>query len=209
MWPNSPPKPWAPRNSSPSMTMPPPTPTSPKTQMKLGHIAARAQPVLGERCEVRLVLDADGKRPDPGAELVGDGDVRPAEVRRAEQRAGLRLGQAGQRDRQACDDQVAIGRDPRAPPTPCARGGRARDRATSASCRRGRGARSARARSRSSDADGEVVDVDLEADRDDAVVELERLRGPPDAARALVLAGLARAARARSARRRGSRRCPA
>ena len=41
------------------------------------------------------------------------------------------------------------------------------------------------------DADGEVVDVDLEPDGDDAVGELERLGGPPDAARVVALARLA------------------
>ena len=41
------------------------------------------------------------------------------------------------------------------------------------------------------DADGEVVDVDLEPDRDDSVAQLERLRRPADAPRALVLPRLA------------------
>ena len=95
MWPNSPPNPWAPRKSSPSTKMPPPTPTSPKTQTKFSSIARDALPVLGERGEVRLVLGAHGSRArQPGGDLVGDGDLRPAEVRRPEQRAGLRLDDA-------------------------------------------------------------------------------------------------------------------
>ncbi len=54
-------------------------------------------------------------------------------------------------------------------------------------------------------ADGEVVDVDLEPESGDAtVVELEDLRGAPDAA-AVGEARLRRRRRARSARRRGSR----
>ena len=42
MWPNSPPNPWEPRKSSPSMKMPPPTPISPNTQTKFS--ASRATP---------------------------------------------------------------------------------------------------------------------------------------------------------------------
>ena len=45
----------------------------------------RPRPVLGERGEVRLVLDVDGK-PEPGLELGSDRDVLPAEVRREARR---------------------------------------------------------------------------------------------------------------------------
>ena len=104
MWPNSPPKPWAPRKSSPSTTMPAPTPTSPKTQMKLRDVAGGPLPVLGQSREVRLVLDADREIGEPGRELVGDRRCRyQPRFGRAEQRARLDLDEARHRDRDADD----------------------------------------------------------------------------------------------------------
>ena len=190
MWPNSPPKPWAPRNSSPSMTMPAPTPTSPKTQMKLGtsrpapsHRSASAArfasfstltpngPIRARSSSATATSDqprfgARSNVPVAASVRPGTATTRPATTRSRDQP------------------------HPRSPPRPALRGGRARDRARAPVVRIDP-ALEAHVADEILRADGEVVDVDLETDRDDAIVELERLRGPPDAARALVLAGLA------------------
>ena len=108
MWPNSPPKPCEPRKSSPSMKMPPPTPTSPNTQTKFS--ASRATPCQCSASAARFdsfsARTAMSGRPGSRVgDLVGDEDLRPAEVRRPEQRSRLGLDDAGERNGDACRDQ--------------------------------------------------------------------------------------------------------
>ena len=153
------------------------------------EIPCDSLPVLGESREVRLVVGAHRQTWQPSAELVGDGDLGPAEVRRAQQRSGPDLDEPGQRDGAACGDQPG-GRDlvegvlrERGKPVEH----RARARTPVVAVHALLEADVAR---QILDANGEVVDVDLEADRDDAVPELEGLARPADPPGALVLARL-------------------
>ena len=191
MWPNSPPKPWAPRKSSPSMKMPPPTPTSPNTQTKFS--ASRATPC---QCSARAARFASfsartarpgsrqprrsrPRRGSPTSRGSAPGAAFPSAPRRCRAAQRRRLPGPARISATASSASVAIrprrfedGLRRRAPvvgvDTPLVA-----DRA-----------------GQILDADGEVVDVDLEPDRDDPVAELERLRRPADAAGVLVLARL-------------------
>ena len=70
----------------------------------------RAGPVLGQRGEIRLVLDVDGK-PQTMLELRRDGNAVPAEVRREDDRPGRLLDEPRDGDRDP--DRDAAPREPR------------------------------------------------------------------------------------------------
>ena len=170
--------------------MPPPTPTSPKTQMKLSRSARDALPVLGERGEVGLVVGAHREAREPRGDLVRDGD---APTSRGSERAGA--SPSAPRRAPGARRRRRPGRDPRSAMASSACSAIRASRFST-----GPGARAAvvgvdallvpdRA-GQVLDADREVVHVDLEPDRDDPVAELERLRRPADAARVVVLARL-------------------
>ena len=206
MWPNSPPKPCEPRNSSPRTMMPAPTPISPDTYSTSLSPTRRALPQLGHRGEVRLVVGGQRERRpgQPLAQLVDDRDVVPAEVRRHQQRAGGGVHEPGQRHRRADRAQpVGVhglerrGRVRREPVEHL----RHRHAAVVAHVEAAvaLGAREVERAHR------QVVDVDLQPERHDAAVgQLHDLAGPADRA-ALLEAALDAAARGRSARSRGSR----
>ena len=157
---------------------------------KILELARDSLPVLGERGEVRLVVGAHGQARQPRRHLVGHADVRPAEVRRPEQRPGLRLDEARERDRDTGRHQIALldhlERLTRHPRQPVENGLRLR-----APVVRVDAALVANRARQILDTDGQVVDVDLEPDRDDPVSELERLRRPANATDMLVLPRLA------------------
>ena len=108
-------------------------------------LPTRSEPPLGKRCEIRLVLDADAKRPDPArsssATATSD-QPRFGARSNVPVAASVRPGTATTRPATTRLRSAA----PRAPPRPALRGGRARDRAQSASCPDRSHARSARCR---------------------------------------------------------------
>ena len=149
-----------------------------------------ALPVLGERGQVGLVVGAHGEAGEPLGDLGRNRDLRPPEVRGAEQRARLGLDEAGERHGGAGGDQILgsddthrlLGHPPQA----------AQD---------GAGLRAPVVRvdvplvpdrpRQVLDAHRQVVDVHLEPDRDDPVAQLERLGRAADLSRTSVLARLA------------------
>ena len=136
------------------------------------------RPVLGERCEIRLVLDVHSET-EPRTELLGERDVSPAEVRGEDDGAGCLLDETGHRDRHADRPHPLarrrLERDPGGPCEPVE--DRAGSRAAVVAIRPALVADGA---GEILDRDGEVVDVDLEADPDDDVGELEADARPTD-----------------------------
>ena len=87
MCPNSPPKPCAPRKSSPPMKIP-------RADADLGEDADEVVEAARDPCQCSAsaarfasLSARTGTPPSRDGELVGDGDLRPAEVRRAQQRS--------------------------------------------------------------------------------------------------------------------------
>ena len=110
--------------------------------------AARgALPVLGERGEVGLVVGAHG---EPGSRAAISSATAISDQARfgaPQERAGLLLDDARERDRDADRDEVVGRRRRRAPALPSARAGSARAPAASGGCPCGRGARGGSCRS--------------------------------------------------------------
>ena len=110
MWPSSPPKPCAPRNSSPSTMMPgADTRARPRRRGSRAARAPGALPELRERAEVRLVLGPQRERAARRAARAsssGTDDVGPAEVR-GDQQPAVAVDQPGQRDDGAGGQQAA------------------------------------------------------------------------------------------------------
>ena len=148
-----------------------------------------ARPVLGERREVRLVLDVDGQ-PETRLELVADGDAVPAEVRREHDGPGGLLDEPGDGHRDPDRAQALAGRCIQRLPGGVARAGRARARGGAAIVAV-RAALVAHGAGEVLERDCDVVDVHLETDADEDVCELERHPRAADAARRRRLAGLA------------------
>ena len=148
----------------------------------------RAGPVLGQRGEIRLVLDMDGKA-KATFELAADGNAVPAEVRREDDRPDASSTSPG------TATEIPIGRSSS---RAAAASASPRSRAEPVEHWPGGGATVvavcavlvADGSREILEGDGDVVDVDLEADADEDVRELERLAGPADAARSGRLARL-------------------